>query len=183
MFWANAKKVVGLKISSLVEQRKKAIMDEQLDKMMGQTEKYSKMLALNLKPEGPEKVTAAAITSTSTATASAAARNVTSTSASGNGSAPRLKQPLVLEAPPPGEGQDSGLEAHTIAKQKSVSFAETLSAHSAPASAAMAPPLSVNLSASNEDANLPLCNSTQPAVANRQHAEPEESDEEPAILR
>ena len=48
LFWAKAKRVVDTKIAVAVEARKKAEMDKHLDLIVGQTEKYSKMLAKNL---------------------------------------------------------------------------------------------------------------------------------------
>lgn len=131
VFWANAKKVVGLKVSSAVEQRKKAIMDEQLDKMVGQTEKYSKMLALNLKPDSPEPaplaITEANPATTSAAAAAAVAKDGGSagiSAAAANPASCLKQQPLLaLEAAPAEGAALERRESLNITKQKSVSFA------------------------------------------------------------
>ncbi|PNH05360.1 Helicase SRCAP, partial [Tetrabaena socialis] len=47
-FWAKARRVVATKVALQVEARKKVVMDKHLDLIVGQTEKFSKMLAANL---------------------------------------------------------------------------------------------------------------------------------------
>ena len=48
LFWTKARRVVATKVALQVEARKKAVMDRHLDLIVGQTEKFSKMLAANL---------------------------------------------------------------------------------------------------------------------------------------
>lgn len=48
LFWRKAERVVSYKTYIRVEQVKKQMMDKHLDLIVGQTERYSKMLAQNL---------------------------------------------------------------------------------------------------------------------------------------
>jgi E1A-binding protein p400 len=59
-FWGKAQRVVLYKVRTEVEARKKEVMDKQLDFLLGQTQKYSTMLAERLKGEGPTAIEAAA---------------------------------------------------------------------------------------------------------------------------
>ncbi|KAI7839523.1 hypothetical protein COHA_006706, partial [Chlorella ohadii] len=59
-FWSKAQRVVLYKVRTEVEARKKEVMDKQLDFLLGQTQKYSTMLAERLKGEGPTAIAAEA---------------------------------------------------------------------------------------------------------------------------
>ena len=48
MFWGKARRVVATKVALAVEARKKQVLDAHLDIMLGQTEKYTQILAANL---------------------------------------------------------------------------------------------------------------------------------------
>ena len=48
LFWGKAKRVVNTKVAVEAEARKKEVLGKSLDLILGQTEKYSKMLAKNL---------------------------------------------------------------------------------------------------------------------------------------
>ncbi|KAL4852636.1 Protein PHOTOPERIOD-INDEPENDENT EARLY FLOWERING 1 [Chlorella vulgaris] len=58
-FWSKAQRVVGYKVRSEAAAKKKEVMDKQLDFLLGQTQKYSTMLAGRLK--GEEAAAAAAV--------------------------------------------------------------------------------------------------------------------------
>ncbi|KAL4459188.1 hypothetical protein ABPG75_014053 [Micractinium tetrahymenae] len=61
-FWDKAQRVVLYKVKSQVEAKKKEVMDRQLDFLLGQTQKYSTMLAERLKGEQEAAAAAAAAT-------------------------------------------------------------------------------------------------------------------------
>ena len=48
LFWGKAKRVVHTKVAVQAEAKKKEVLGKSLDLILGQTEKYSKMLAKNL---------------------------------------------------------------------------------------------------------------------------------------
>lgn len=47
-FWRKAERVVNFKVQQTIEWRKKEMLDKHLDFLVGQTERYSTMLAENL---------------------------------------------------------------------------------------------------------------------------------------
>eukprot|EP00890_Picochlorum_soloecismus_P002969 jgi/Picsp_1/3673/NSC_06510-R1_swr1 complex snf2 family dna-dependent atpase len=57
--WTKAQKVVAFKVRNEVDARKKEVLDKQLDALLGQTQKYSSLLAERLRGDEAEKVKAA----------------------------------------------------------------------------------------------------------------------------
>ena len=63
--WTKAQKVVAFKIRNEVDARKKEVLDKQLDALLGQTQKYSSLLAERLRGDEPEKLQAVSRAETS----------------------------------------------------------------------------------------------------------------------